>query len=124
MTEEYFPSVQVLPKDQRRIWLLEHYWFDCKCDACEVDQESLKTISTKYSKFCCQNGKCTATIEDGDYEDSVCQTCNNTVNIQDSKVEIEKLKEEIEMIRAGLENIDNLHDNKENLKKITSVWIR
>ena len=50
VTEEYFPSVQVLPKDQRRVWLLEHYWFDCQCTACQSDLPALKDISTKYSR--------------------------------------------------------------------------
>ena len=50
VTEEYFPSVQVFPKDQRRIWLMEHYWFDCQCYACVKDMPQIQTVSSQYSK--------------------------------------------------------------------------
>ena len=50
VTEEYFPSVQVFPKDQRRIWLMEHYWFDCQCYACDKDMPQLQTMPSQYSK--------------------------------------------------------------------------
>ena len=51
VTEEYFPSVQVFPRDQRKIWLTEHYWFDCQCTACQQDLPQLGNISTKYVKY-------------------------------------------------------------------------
>ena len=50
VTEEYFPSVQAFPKDQRRIWLMEHYWFDCQCYACDKDLPQIQTVPTQYSK--------------------------------------------------------------------------
>ena len=50
VTEEYFPSVQAFPRDHRRVWLMEHYWFDCGCQACDKDMPTLQTVSNKYSK--------------------------------------------------------------------------
>ena len=50
VTEGYFPHVQVCPRDERRVWLAEHYMFLCKCPACEVDLPSLADISQQYVK--------------------------------------------------------------------------
>ena len=51
VTEEYFPSVQVFSKDQRRIWLMEHYWFDCQCYACDKDMPQIQNVPSQYSKY-------------------------------------------------------------------------
>ena len=50
VTEGYFPHVQVIPRDKRRMWLAEHYMFHCGCPACEVDLPSLDSISKQYVK--------------------------------------------------------------------------
>ena len=50
VTEGYFPSVQVIPREERRLWLAEHYMFYCKCPACEVDLPPIGTISAQYVK--------------------------------------------------------------------------
>ena len=50
VTEGYFPSVQVIPRDERRMWLAEHYMFYCKCSACEEDLPGLDNVSPQYVK--------------------------------------------------------------------------
>ena len=50
VTDGYFPHVQVCPRDERRVWLAEHYMFLCQCPACEVDLPSLADISKHYVK--------------------------------------------------------------------------
>jgi len=98
VTEGYFPSVQVIPRDERRMWLAEHYMFYCKCSACEEDMPGLDNVSPQYVNFHCGE---------------------NQEDIDRSKVDLEKLKEELASTTS-----EDQTDREKYYQDIKDIWIR
>jgi len=118
VTEGYFPSAQMIPRPQRRAWLAEHYWFDCQCTACVDDQPTLENISKHYQNFCCQKENCKGVVP----ETSNCPGCGDTIDVDENKVEIEKLKGTLESLREKMESETGKESSIETYNKTTEAW--
>jgi len=120
VTEGYFPSVQCIPRPQRRTWLAEHYRFDCQCAACILNLPDLQEISKQYHNFCCLKESCNGIVQ----ETSKCPVCGDTIDVDKNKMEIEKIKETLELLRKKmLSNVDR-ELSLDNYEKTTETWTR
>jgi len=120
VTEGYFPSAQMIERPERRAWLANHYWFDCKCTACMEDQPTLAKISKQYQNFCCCKENCKGVVP----ETSNCPACADTIEVDHNKVEIEKIKETLETLRGKMENGPEKESCLEIYTQTTETWIR
>jgi len=120
ITEGYFPSVQCIPRSQRRAWLADHYRFDCQCDGCVKNLPTLQDIPKHCLRFCCSNLGCKGSVE----ENSKCAVCGHKVDVDKIKIEIEQIKETLEMLRMRMVSNENQDVSEETYEETRKVWTR
>lgn len=102
ITENYFPCSALIPRQERRSWLEEHYWFNCCCTACVNNQPLTKDMPQDPVKFRCSSDDCPGLSSEG----SPCHKCgltSSSTSISQAKAIVTKVKELIAEVGEGEE---------------------